>query len=1360
MAKKQQPENNSQQEGKSKINVNELLINLDKQEYGEGNEWRLIEEAQNFIHFVESEIPDKEQQERILNNIGGRITELEGKLAVGGYDRAIRRMRGELKRYIKGAITKYTQYKNNQESAMPADEIVMVAEKADKNDEAIMEENASIKQFFERSADGDQDALTQGREILSEAAEKVKIALDEFKDILKSIIDDNKEIAIDYFDGLTAEERAKILSHLSGIMGTLANKLKKSGADKDADPQYKKIKDLYQKIKNSDQQEDVKDDQGAESPVAGEAPKQETEQTNQASAQIKKEEAPKIKINKDGVIADDVIPKKPENATDANQIIIERKKIINEKTQLSLYYKVREEIQELLAKLPDGAKKEEYRTRYQKAQKSTNTLSGMRKANQQFKLLKEDLSSLISTVSTPDINMKVSPAVAEVGEIKEDFQAEFEEYKEYSGEQKRIYLENLLKRIGKSDYDDVVLRGEIEEELDETIKKIEAGDKTVGKTNNVMASPEPAAYTEKTAEDVLMEKEVEKELAKMPEKEKISLAKAIGNLGLYVECRKTGFFAKTLNTIGAERLAKKDKHIAEQGTLSRFLVSMSENYQKESERAEKRLRQKGQKGFSNYRYISSNLSMYGRTVADIAGLTATSSFRLVMAGTMFFTRGAQAAKEARLKNQEVIEKTRIDDIEKAEEEAWKLYEAAQKQGKSEITAEDLNKAFKENLPKDLLKRLNARIKSDKLFDKAKAMFAKDIEHSVFKIDKKLSEIEENGKLSAEQKEVEREKIFRKYEKFLNEMDGMISKYGTVDALALGGRYAEIAGKTVTAGLAVESLYLLYDNCPKIYHNLHNLISGGKHTHEPLNLRNQKLKSELAELRAKEMEELHKPRFVKTEEAQQRFDNEINRTAGEQNAWDAALASAQAGGVKTGGAEAAGVLPGQGVQTSAAEHFTEVQIKGKTDTFSEAIYDAAKHSDAKTQENFVHKVLGDKVGVNDSNRSELLSRSVRKLSVANLEHTDPNVKNLLYEGNRVRLKSDGSWEVLKGEGVKDARSVEEAVLRHNAARIHATERMHFAESMRGPRGGEEIHAADHMETQNDITHPGNQNENIYPINDSHFKNQYGHEFSYTLKNENGHLSAYACNEKGEIMDGVKPLNITNELPNEVEMKIQLNLHNWGIEQTNKIQELGLAIDPKHLQQYEHAGIHSFEKGGISSANHDKLIFWSRHQQEFGPEDMKRVFEISGKSGIDCCGSKENAFVETFQKMPASLKTSDSAASSYMKVFAGPEETKASGLQELLGMENAPKFQHRPSDGAVVIKDAYGHKGFDVIMSHKYIGVDGPGKGNWGIKSKFWGFGEAKPINDLTIEHVNTAKAKMAEMEEQIRILMQKKEGNPY
>lgn len=111
---------------------------------------------------------------------------------------------------------------------------------------------------------------------------------------------------------------------------------------------------------------------------------------------------------------------------------------------------------------------------------------------------------------------------------------------------------------------------------------------------------------------------------------------------------------------------------------------------------------------------------------------------------------------------------------------------------------------------------------------------------------------------------------------------------------------------------------------------------------------------------------------------------------------------------------------------------DIEIKGKTDTFSEAIYEAAKQADSKTQDNFIHKVLGDGLKIDDSDRGQFLSRAVRKLSVANIETGDElDVKNLVHKGDFVRLKSTGDWEVVESSGIK-AKVVSELQLRENWA----------------------------------------------------------------------------------------------------------------------------------------------------------------------------------------------------------------------------------------------------------------------------------------------------------------------------------------
>ncbi|MBU4257099.1 hypothetical protein KKC04_01660, partial [Patescibacteria group bacterium] len=327
--------------------------------------------------------------------------------------------------------------------------------------------------------------------------------------------------------------------------------------------------------------------------------------------------------------------------------------------------------------------------------------------------------------------------------------------------------------------------------------------------------------TEEEKKNAEIEKAILEELEKMPQKEKIKLSKGLANLGLYVEYGKNSFFSNVLNRL-TKPIAKKDKHIAEQGTLARFLISMAENYGKDAERAENKLMQKGRKGLVNYRYIASNISMYGRNLADVVGWTAASPFRYIMAGTMFFARGAQAAKEARLKNKEVMEKTRIDDIDKAEEEAWEIYKSARDRGKDQVTGEYLEKAYQKNLPKDLLNRLKNRVNAGQTYNIIGNIVAKDIGRSVKKIEMKLDNIEKNKKLSKEERTIKKEKILEKYNKFLKDLDGMVSKYGAIDGLALGAKYAETGAKTVIAGLTVESLYLLTQNLPKLYNDLHNL----------------------------------------------------------------------------------------------------------------------------------------------------------------------------------------------------------------------------------------------------------------------------------------------------------------------------------------------------------------------------------------------------------------------------------------------------------------------------------------------------------------------------------------------------------
>jgi LPS O-antigen subunit length determinant protein (WzzB/FepE family) len=77
-----------------------------------------------------------------------------------------------------------------------------------------------------------------------------------------------------------------------------------------------------------------------------------------------------------------------------------------------------------------------------------------------------------------------------------------------------------------------------------------------------------------------------------------------------------------------------------------------------------------------------------------------------MMGGMAATRMAEAGKEARLKNTKVIEKTRIEEADRAAEEAWRIYESAQqKEGAQNASSQAIKEAYLRALPKDLLERV-------------------------------------------------------------------------------------------------------------------------------------------------------------------------------------------------------------------------------------------------------------------------------------------------------------------------------------------------------------------------------------------------------------------------------------------------------------------------------------------------------------------------------------------------------------------------------------------------------------------------------------------------------------------------------
>lgn len=330
------------------------------------------------------------------------------------------------------------------------------------------------------------------------------------------------------------------------------------------------------------------------------------------------------------------------------------------------------------------------------------------------------------------------------------------------------------------------LRGEIGK-IEEQIEFLEKGGKI----------PESKGK-DLTPED---EKQFQKEIEQMPAEER----KKVG-FGL----RNMGFFAREFKS---RKLAELCEFASKKSKGNKFLAALAETYRKDEDGARKQIEDsdkkiKGMQQLQNVGYITGGALKWGRTVADFAGWTVGSPLRYVTLGAQFFSRGAEAAKEARFKNEKVINKTRIKDIDQAAEEAWNLYGQAKVRAakNGEVTAESLDKAYAESLPEDLLKRLkNAEPGVATSF--VQGLLKKDLEWAI-----------KNGKITE-----------NSFGLFLKDCDRLIGQYGEIDTVALGAKYAQTAGKAVIAGVAVESLALLAQKAihdvPTILNRLDDIWSG-------------------------------------------------------------------------------------------------------------------------------------------------------------------------------------------------------------------------------------------------------------------------------------------------------------------------------------------------------------------------------------------------------------------------------------------------------------------------------------------------------------------------------------------------------
>jgi cell division septation protein DedD len=362
---------------------------------------------------------------------------------------------------------------------------------------------------------------------------------------------------------------------------------------------------------------------------------------------------------------------------------------------------------------------------------------------------------------------------------------------------------------------------EMERQNQEYMRALEAELGPTGGPSVIPPKPTPKASPE-SAPRTPEEAEVQKEIENMSEEDRERLGWGLSVIGYRVEKMKDDLLAGAL----AGWAKKADK----KGTLGRFVNELRNTFVRDAEDAQKKgmAIQKGEdkskwRQAKNIGLLSGNVLKYGRFVYDTAslfrGLNIANPFRYVMITGQLAARGAEAGKEARFKSDKLLEKTQIEDAEKAAEEAWRIYEGAgggasagPEGGGRGASAEALKDAYLREMPEDIQKRLeNPTTALNFIQHITRGEILIRLERLQKKIDKTSTG-------------TEKQKLLESWKKELMDYDRMITQYGTVDQLAMLGRNVQLTAKGFVLGMQLQTGYKLLTNVPRLWEHLSHILS--------------------------------------------------------------------------------------------------------------------------------------------------------------------------------------------------------------------------------------------------------------------------------------------------------------------------------------------------------------------------------------------------------------------------------------------------------------------------------------------------------------------------------------------------------
>lgn len=316
---------------------------------------------------------------------------------------------------------------------------------------------------------------------------------------------------------------------------------------------------------------------------------------------------------------------------------------------------------------------------------------------------------------------------------------------------------------------------------------------------------------ESTESEIESEEEIAREVENMPEGERWKLGNFLRTLGFNVEKKKNEFFTTTFDNLASSEKIKET-------AVGKFCEKMKDSFIRDAKAAKQKIEDaksgEDRRSLTNVGLLTGNIFKYGRIISDFTTHSVASPLRYVMMVGAIGARTADAAKEARLSNEEVIEKTRITDTDKAYDEAWEIYQNAIKVGEGKVaSAEELKKAYLSSLPRDLADRMERE--PGVATSIIQRIIKSDLKGVVYELERKIIKIRENEKLKPEERERKIEMLLRKEERNLLDYDRILTQYGTVDELAMTARYAKAAGNALVWGATLETIAIsaqhLWDN---------------------------------------------------------------------------------------------------------------------------------------------------------------------------------------------------------------------------------------------------------------------------------------------------------------------------------------------------------------------------------------------------------------------------------------------------------------------------------------------------------------------------------------------------------------------